>query len=54
MSILHACMYMYCSPAWCLKRSAEGVRVRSPGTGVMDYCELPCGCLASNLGPLQE
>jgi hypothetical protein len=28
--------------------------VRSPGTGVVDSCELPCGCWKLNLGPLEE
>jgi len=28
--------------------------VRSPGTGVTDRCELPCGCWELNLGPLEE
>jgi len=27
---------------------------RSPGTGVTDSCELPCGCWELNSGPLQE
>ena len=31
-----------------------GEGVRSPGTGVTDSCELPCGCWELNLGPLQE
>jgi hypothetical protein len=25
-----------------------------PGPGVIDSCELPCGCLELNLGPLEE
>ncbi|ERE77141.1 E3 ubiquitin-protein ligase [Cricetulus griseus] len=28
--------------------------VRSPGTGVTDSCELPCGCWELNRGPLEE
>lgn len=28
--------------------------VRSPGTGIEDSCEPPCGCWDVNLGPLQE
>ena len=32
---------------WC-----EGIR--SPGTGVTDSCELPCGCWELNLCPLGE
>lgn len=28
--------------------------VDPPGTGDMDGCELPCGCLELNLGPLKN
>ena len=28
--------------------------VRSPGTGVTDSCELPCGCWELNLGRLED
>jgi hypothetical protein len=28
--------------------------IRGPGTGVVDGCELPCGCWESNLGLLEE
>lgn len=28
--------------------------VRTPGTGVIDSGELPCGCWLLNLGPLEE
>ena len=28
--------------------------IESPGTGVTDSCELPCGCGELNLGPLGE
>jgi hypothetical protein len=27
---------------------------RSPGTGVIDSCEWPCGCWELNFGPLEE
>ena len=27
---------------------------RSPGTGIRDSCELPCGCWELNPGPLEE
>ena len=30
------------------------VSVRSPGTGVTDRCELPCGCWGWNPSPLEE
>jgi len=39
-SVLPACM------------SGEGVR--ASGTGVIDSCELPCGCWDLNLGLLEE
>lgn len=41
MSILPACMYVYHVCARCLRRSEVGIR--TPGTGVMGSCELPCG-----------
>ena len=28
--------------------------VRSPGTGITDCCELPCGCWELNWGPLEK
>jgi E3 ubiquitin-protein ligase NEDD4 len=28
--------------------------VKSPGTGVTDSCELPCGFWELNLGPLEK
>ena len=28
--------------------------IRSPATGYLDSCELPCGCWELNLGPLEE
>lgn len=37
---------------WCPKSSEEGVS--SPGSGVMDLCEPPCGCRELNPGPLVE
>ena len=40
--IVHACLV--------LAEAAVGF----PGTGVIDSCELPCGCWELNLGPLQE
>jgi len=36
----------------CLQSPEEGIR--SPGTGVRDSCELPCGCWESNTSPLEE
>lgn len=38
--------------AWYLRRSEKSIR--SPGTGVTDGCEPPCGCCESNLCPLEE
>ena len=37
------------SPHSCLR-----VGVRSPGTGIIDSCELPFGCWDLDLGPLEE
>lgn len=39
---LHVCV---CAPYVCIE---------SPGAGVVDDWELPCGCWEVNLGPLQE
>jgi hypothetical protein len=39
------CAYI---PDVCLKDT------ESPGTGVIDSCELPCGCWGLNPGPLRE
>lgn len=41
-------------PTWtrCLWRSEEGIRY--PEIGVVDGCELQCGCLESNTGSLEE
>jgi hypothetical protein len=36
----------------CSQKTEEGTG--SPGTGVADGCELPCGCWESNLSPLEE
>lgn len=34
------------------QRPEKGIRY--PGTGIIDNCELLCGCWEMNLGPLQE
>lgn len=52
MTVLPACISVYHMHAWCPQRSEEGIR--SPGTGVPDNCELPCGCWDLNLGSLEE
>lgn len=52
MSLLSAYTFFYHICFWCLLRQWKGVR--SPGTKVMDGCELPYGCWKSNTGPLQE
>lgn len=39
-------------PCVCRARLKEGMG--SPGTGVVDGYEQPCGCGESNLSPLQE
>ena len=53
MDILPACMYM-CHVHVVPMEARDGGSVRSPGTGVIDGCEPPCGCWESNLGPLEE
>lgn len=45
MCVLHMC-------AWCIQWSEKGAG--SPGTGVMDDCELSCGYWGLNSRPLQE
>lgn len=45
-----ACMYVNAS--YVHLKSEEGIR--SPKTGVMDGCELPCGFWELNPGPLQD
>lgn len=52
MCVLPACMYTYYVHAWCPWGPKVGVV--SPGSGVPDGCESPCGSLKPNLGPLQE
>lgn len=37
---------------WCLQRPEEDVG--SSGTGAINGCELPCGCLELNLSPSEE
>lgn len=46
-SVFSACMYMYLVCICCQWKSEEGVG--SPGTGVVDDCELPCGCWKSTV-----
>lgn len=45
-------MYVSFMHAWCPWKQEE--RVRGPGTVATVGCELLCGCLESNLGPLKE
>jgi E3 ubiquitin-protein ligase NEDD4 len=52
MSVLPACMSVHHMHTWCLWRPEEGVG--SPGIGVTDSCELPCGCWELNSGPLKK
>lgn len=42
MNALLACVYVYHVHAWCLRKSKEAIR--SPEPGIMQVCELPCGC----------
>lgn len=51
-SVLPACTYVYHIHAWHPQRSEE--TVRSTGTGVTGYCEIPFGCWDPNVAPLQE
>lgn len=48
---LHVCMCAVCRQ--CPRRGQEK-GIRTPGTGAMDSCKLPCGRWGPNLGPLQE
>jgi hypothetical protein len=48
LKICISCAFVFCLHV-CL---CEGVR--SPGTTVIDKCELPCGCWELNLGLLEE
>ena len=45
-------MSVHHTNAWCLWRSEDGIR--SPGSGVADSCEPPCGGWDLNPGPLEE
>lgn len=42
MSVLLTCMFVHCMYVWGLWKLEEGSG--SPGTGVMEGCELPHGC----------
>jgi hypothetical protein len=50
MGVLFACLCAMC--VQCCGRPQEGIR--SLGTGVIDGCELSCGCWELNPGPLKE
>lgn len=50
MNALLACVYVYHVHAWCLRKSKEAIR--SPEPGIMQVCELPCGC--RELDPLPQ
>jgi hypothetical protein len=45
-------MSLYHLHSCCPKKPGAGVG--SPGIGVTEGCELPCGCWESNLRPLEE
>lgn len=49
LSILPACLYVYCVCAWCLQKPE--VDIEFPGPGVTVGCELPYGCWKPNCGP---
>ena len=43
MTVLPAYIYIYTyTPHGCLRRPEEDMR--SPGSGIADMCEPPCGC----------
>ena len=49
------CLYVHiCVLCTCLVPQTSEEDVRYPGTGVMDGCELPCGCWEQNLGLLEK
>ena len=50
--VLLACKPVYHMHAWCFWKPEEGIG--SPGAGVTNGCEPPCGCWESNLGPPGE
>ena len=50
MNVLLACLSVYHMHAWSLQKPEEGIR--TPGTGVTDGCETPCGCWEFHLGLL--
>ena len=46
-------IFVSCALVFCLHvYLCEGIR--SPGTGIIDSYELPCGCWELKLGPLEE
>lgn len=52
MNVLSTCVSIYHRHAWCLWKTKEGIR--SPGAGVTEGCEPPCGCWEQNLGLLES
>ena len=50
--VLPVSISVYHLYVWCQWRPDEGTG--SPGTGITDSCDLSCGCLELNLGPLKE
>lgn len=52
MNILPLRMSVHYMSVWCPRRPEEGIG--SPGTGVTDDWESPCGCWESNPVPLVE
>lgn len=52
MTVLLAFVYVHHMQAYFLRRPEEGIR--SPGTGVVNGCDLSCGFWELNVGPLQE
>jgi hypothetical protein len=51
MSVLSTYMFIHHVHAWCLRGPEEGVG--SPGAGVTDHKESPCGYWNSSLDPVE-
>lgn len=50
---MYECMYVHTCLSHVSSDPMQG-DIRSPGTGVIDGCKLPCGLWDLNPGPLQE
>lgn len=52
--VVHVVVLHVCAPQACLEPTKVKRGYQSPGTGIVDSCELPCQYWESNPGPLQE